>query len=353
MKFKITRRAKTSNARKGKLILKNGLEIETPVFMPVGTMATVKAMTQEELEKTGSRLILANAYHLLLRPGPEIIQKAGGLHKFMSWPHGILTDSGGYQVFSLARLRKITDRGVEFQSHIDGKRIFLTPKDVIQFQVLLGSDIVMSFDECIEYPSSLEKTREAVKRTHLWAKKGLDYFKRKKQDHQSIFGIIQGGMFKDLRKESALGITDMDFDGYAIGGLSVGEPYELAFDILHHTLDFLPEEKPRYFMGLGSEEEIEVAIKMGVDMFDSVMPTRHARTGQIFTSEGKKQLRNAKFKKDYNKPDKNCDCQVCRRYSAAYIHHLINTKEILGVRLTSYHNIYYLSKKVESIRKKI
>ncbi len=353
MRFEIIKKSEKTSARKGRLYLRNDIVIDTPVFMPVGTQGTVKGITQEELVQLNAKLILSNAYHLFLRPGAEVIKASGGLHNFMNWKYGILTDSGGFQIFSLTMLRKITDEGVEFQSHIDGKKVFLSPEDIIDFQIILGSDIVMSFDECVEYPSDYNRANEAVERTFLWAKKGFSFFKNFKREYQAIFGIIQGGIYKDLRRKSSEQITSLDFDGYAIGGLSVGEPYEITFDILEHLIEFIPENKPRYFMGLGSIDEIEMAVNLGIDMFDSVLPTRNARNGQIFTSEGKKQLRNAKYKKNFDPPDKNCDCPVCKNYSLAYLHHLFISKEILGIRLATYHNLYYLISKLNKIRENL
>lgn len=353
MRFEIIKKSKHTKARKGRLYLRDNIIIETPVFMPVGTQATVKAISSEELIELNAKLILSNAYHLFLRPGAEIIEKAGGLHNFMNWKYGILTDSGGFQIMSLAKLRKISDEGVEFQSHIDGKKIFLTPEDIINFQILIGSDIVMSFDECIEYPAEYNIAKQAADRTYLWAKKGLKIFKKNRREHQAIFGITQGGMYKDLRKESAEKISSLDFDGYAIGGLSVGEPYDVTFELLEYSLNFIPQDKPRYFMGLGSIDEIEKAINLGIDMFDSVLPTRNARNGQVFTSEGKKQLRNSKYKNLFEPLDKNCDCFVCKNYSLAYLHHLFISKEILGIRLATYHNLYFILNKIKEIREKI
>ncbi len=352
-KFEIIKKGQDNKARQGILHLGNGIKIETPVFMPVGTRATVKAIEQKELKELGAKIILSNAYHLYLRPGKEVIKKAGGLHKFMNWNDAILTDSGGFQIFSLAKLRKITDEGVEFRSHIDGNKIFLTPEEAINFQILLGSDIVMSFDECIDVNADKKEVEKATDRTFLWAKRGMDVFKKNKKETQSLFGIVQGGLDKKLRKKSAEQLSSLNFDGYAIGGLSIGEPYDVTFEILEETLKFVPEEKPRYFMGLGSIEEIETAIKMGIDMFDSVFPTRNGRNGQVFTSEGKKQLRNKKFETKFEPIDKECDCYVCKNYSLAYLHHLFITKEILGIRLATYHNLHFLINKVKNIRERI
>ncbi len=352
MKFKILHKSKKTKARIGLLTL-NNIQIETPVFMPVGTSATVKALTQEQIKKIGYNIILANTYHLYLRPGMKVIQKAGSLHKFMNWDRAILTDSGGYQVFSLSQLRKITDEGVHFQSHVDGEKIFLSPEKAIESQLIFGSDIVMSFDDCVEHTASYDKTLAALKRTTNWASAGLKYFKNHKKNHQNIFGIIQGGFFKDLRKQAVNELIPLNFDGYAIGGLSVGENYKKTFDILNSFIDFLPEDKPRYFMGLGTIDEIKKAIYMGVDMFDSVLPTRNARNGQVFTSEGKKQLRNSKFKFSQEPIDKNCTCFVCQNHSLSYLHHLFNVGEILGYILATYHNLYYINHIIKEIKNKI
>jgi len=353
MKFEILKESKKSKARRGIIYLKNGIKIETPVFMPVATQATVKALLSKDLDEIGIKLILSNAYHLFLRPGKEVIEKAGGLHKFMNWKYGILTDSGGFQIFSLAKLVKINNDGVTFRSHIDGEKIYITPEDIINFQILLGSDIVMSFDQCVGYPCSENEAKEALKRTNLWAERGLKIFRENKKDYQSIFGIIQGGFSKELRRKSAEFITSLNFDGYAIGGLSVGEPYKLTFEILEDLINYIPKNVPRYFMGLGSLKEIEKAINLGIDMFDSVFPTRNARGGAVFTSEGKKQLRNAKYKNCFEPIDKNCDCFVCKNYTMAYLRHLFMSKEISGIILATYHNIYYLNKKIKEIRESI
>jgi len=353
MDFKVIYKSKKDRARIGLLTLGNNIQIETPVFIPVGTQAAVKSLTEEELKNLGFNIILANAYHLMLRPGIEVIEKTGGLHKFMNWNRGILTDSGGFQVFSLACLRKITDQGVIFRSHIDGQEIFLTPEKAIKAQIAFGSDIVMSFDECIAHDATKEETTHALERTSLWAEKGLAFFNKHKKEHQNIFGIIQGGFYKELRKNSARQLISMDFNGYAIGGFSVGETYDKTFDILDSFIDILPQEKPRYFMGLGSIDEIEKAVSMGIDMFDCVLPTRNARNGQVFTSEGKKQLRNARFKLSSEPIDSNCSCFVCQNYSLSYLHHLFNTKEISGYNLASFHNLFYLKNAIKSIKNKL
>ncbi len=353
MKFKVLRKSKKSRARTGVITLNSGLEIKTPVFMPVGTQATVKTLTSEEVKEIGFNMILANTYHLLIRPGLEVIKKAGGLHLFMNWDKGILTDSGGFQVFSLSSLRKMADEGVSFRSHVDGKEIFLTPEKAIDAQIVFGSDIVMSLDECIAHSASKKETLKALKRTTLWAEKGLKYFNAHKKKHQTLFGIVQGGFYKDLRKQSAEELISMDFGGYAVGGLSVGETYKKTFNILDSIIDMLPKDKPRYFMGLGTIEQIMEAVNMGVDMFDCVLPTRNARNGQVFTLKGKKQLRNAQFKFSSDPIDKKCSCSVCRNYSLSYLHHLFNVKEILAFKLATYHNLYFLNSMIKEIRDKI
>ena len=353
MEFKILHKSRKTRARIGLLSLNNNIQLETPVFIPVGTQGTVKTLTQEELKEIGFDIILANTYHLLIRPGLDVIENAGGLHRFMNWNRGILTDSGGFQVFSLSSLRKVTDEGVLFQSHVDGKEIFLTPEKAIESQIIFGSDIVMSLDECIEHSTTYDRTLGALKHTTLWAKKGLKYFNIHKKEHQNIFGIIQGGFFEDLRKRSTEELLCLDFDGYAVGGLSVGETYERTFEILDSFIDLLPEEKPRYFMGLGTVNEIKEAIYRGIDMFDCVLPTRNARNGQVFSSEGKKQLRNAKFKLSLEPIDRNCSCFVCKNYSLSYLHHLFNVKEILAFKLATFHNLWHLNNVIKEMKNKL
>lgn len=352
MEFKIKYQSKKTRARIGELKL-NNITIETPVFMPVGTKATVKTLSQEELKELEYNIILANTYHLIIRPGLDVIQNANGLHNFMNWDKAILTDSGGFQVFSLSSLRKITDEGITFKSYLDGNDIFLSPEKAIETQIIFGADIIMSFDECVNHTASYEETKKALERTTLWAKKGLGYFNQNKKAHQNIFGIIQGGFYKDLRMESLKQLLELDFAGYAIGGLSVGESYLKTFDILSSISDKLPSKTPHYFMGLGSIDEIETAIEMGIDMFDCVLPTRNARNGQVFTSEGKKQLRNAKFKYALEPMDSQCNCFVCKNYHLSYIHHLFKTNEILGYRLATYHNLYFMKEKIKKIKEKI
>lgn len=320
--------------------------------MPVGTQATVKCMTPEELKEMEVEIILSNAYHLYLRPGAKIIQKAGGLHRFMHWDRPILTDSGGYQVFSLGALRKVTDEGIKFQSHIDGSYHFFTPEKAIEFQLVLGSDIIMALDECAPYPCEYEIAKEAKDRTTLWAKRCKEV-KYKKHNVSSLFGIIQGNFYKDLRLQSVEELVDLDFDGYAIGGVSVGEPKELLFEVLEYTLPELPDNKPKYLMGVGFPEDILRAVELGADMFDCVIPTRHARTGEVFTSKGPLTIRNAPYQEDFSPIDPDCECYTCQNYSRAYIRHLIHADEILGARLTTIHNLYFFINLMKKIREAI
>lgn len=344
--YELVKKSKDSKARLGKVKTPHG-SIDTPVFMPVGTQATVKAMSPAELEDIGAKIILSNTYHLYLRPGHELIERAGGLHKFMAWNRPILTDSGGFQVFSLGDLRKISEEGVEFRSHIDGSKHLFTPERVMEIEMALGPDIAMVFDECVSYPTTHEYANEAMKRTTRWAERCL---KSHNREDQSLFAIVQGSMYKDLREKSAKDLVSMDFPGYALGGLSVGEPKPLMYEMLDHTIPFLPENKPRYLMGVGSPDcLIEGAIR-GVDMFDCVLPTRIARNGTVFTKKGKLVIRNAKYKNDFTPLDPDCDCYTCRTFSRAYIRHLFNANEILGLRLTTIHNLHFLLKLMENIR---
>lgn len=348
--FELIKTAKDSKARLGKIVTDHG-EIETPIFMPVGTRATVKTMTSEELKQLNAQIILSNTYHLFLRPGTEIIEKAGGLHKFMHWDRPILTDSGGFQVFSLADNRKITEEGVEFRSHIDGSKQFLSPEKSIHIQNILGSDIIMAFDECAPYPSSYEYIQHSMERTLRWAKRCKDYHTN--GDHQALFGIIQGGMYKDLREISARETVEIAFPGYAVGGLSVGEPLELMNEILDHTTNFMPKDKPRYLMGVGTPDYLFEAVERGIDMADCVLPTRIGRNGTAMTSQGRVVIRNAKYKEDFSPLDPNCGCYVCKNYSRAYIRHLFNVDEVLGMRLATLHNISFLLQLMEKIRDSI
>ncbi|HEY8363426.1 MAG TPA: tRNA guanosine(34) transglycosylase Tgt [Tissierellaceae bacterium] len=350
IKFELIKEAKDCKARLGKLYTPHGV-IETPVFMPVGTRATVKTMTPEEVKDLGAQIILSNTYHLYLRPGHELIKEAGGLHKFMNWHGPILTDSGGFQVFSLGELRKIKEEGVEFKSHIDGSTHFISPEKSIEIQNALGSDIMMCFDECTPYPCSYEYAKESMERTTRWAKRCRDY--HTEWDKQGLFGIVQGSVYKDLREKSAKSLVEMDFSGYAVGGLSVGEPKDLMCDVLDYTVDLLPKDKPRYLMGVGTPDYLFEAVIRGIDMADCVLPTRIARNGTVLTSHGKLVIRNAKYARDFSKLDPECDCYTCTNYSRAYIRHLFNVNEILGARLATIHNLYFLIKLMANIREAI
>lgn len=349
-KFTLEKKSSQCKARTGTIETNHGV-IKTPVFMPVGTRATVKAMNNYELKSIGSQIILSNTYHLYLKPGQEIIRKADGLHKFMNWDKPILTDSGGFQVFSLSKTRKITEEGVQFRSHIDGSKHFISPEKSMEIQNDLGSDIMMAFDECVPYPASYEYTEDSMKRTLRWLKRCKDYHKN--TDKQNLFGIIQGGMYKDLREYSAKNTIDFDLPGYAIGGLSVGEPRDLMIDLLDFTTDFMPENKPRYLMGVGTPDYLFEAVEHGVDMCDCVLPTRIARNGTALTSKGKLVVKNAKYKDDFSALDDKCDCYACKNHTRAYIRHLLNVDEILGARLLSIHNLRFLIKLMENIRKSI
>ena len=335
-----------SGVRRGQLSFERGT-IETPAFMPVGTYGTVKAMTPEELEGIGAEIILGNTFHLMLRPGTEIIQKHGDLHDFMHWQKPILTDSGGFQVYSLAKMRKITENGVMFNSPVDGSKIELTPEYSMQIQKELGSDIVMIFDECTPYPATEKEAMDSMRLSLRWAE-------RCKVAHEgnpsALFGIVQGGMYRELRQESAEGLKALGFDGYAIGGLSVGEPMEERNEVLDFTVPELPADKPRYLMGVGRPEDIVEAVRRGVDMFDCVIPTRHARTGFIYTSKGILKIRNSRYQDDTRPLDERCDCYTCRNYSRSYIRHLDKCGEILGSRLTTIHNLYYYQQLMRDIR---
>ena len=338
---------KNSGARRGVVHTPHG-DIQTPIFMPVGTQATVKSMTPEELkDEVKAQIILSNTYHLYLRPGHELVKEAGGLHKFMNWDRPILTDSGGFQVFSLSGLRKITEEGVKFNSHLDGSKHLFTPESVMEIEEALGADIIMAFDECCPYPSSYEYTKKSMERTTRWAKRCKEAHKT---ENQGLFGIIQGGFYKDLREKSAKDLIELDFPGYAIGGISVGEPKEEYLDILRHTAPLMPENKPRYLMGVGSPDYLIEAALAGIDMCDCVLPTRLARHGTALTSKGKVVVRNANYEKDWSKLDDECDCYTCRNYTRAYIRHLIKTNEILGIRLLSTHNLRFLTKLMERVR---
>lgn len=345
LKFEVF--ARDGAARLGRVTTAHS-SIDTPVFMPVGTQATVKTATPEEVWNTGSRILLANTYHLYLRPGHNLVKEAGGLHKFMNWPGSILTDSGGFQVFSLAP--KVTDEGAEFCSHIDGSRHFFTPEKVMEIEMALGSDIAMVFDECSPADADHDRAFRAMHRTHQWAKRCKEAHSH---EYQNLFGIVQGGVFGDLRVESAKQITDLDFPGYGIGGLSVGEPKEKMYEMLEILEPVMPREKPRYLMGVGSPDCLVEGVKRGVDMFDCVLPTRIARNGTVFHPTGKLVLRNATYARDFNPIDENCGCYACRNYSRAYIRHLLKAGEVLGIRLTTIHNLWFLQRLMEDIRQAI
>lgn len=352
--FKIIHKDKFTNARVGTIETAHGV-IETPVFMPVGTQATVKALSNEELEYCKAKIILSNTYHLYLRPGMEIIKNAGGLHKFMSWDKAILTDSGGFQIFSLATLMKVKETGVEFNSHVDGSRHFLTPEKVIELQYELGSDIMMPLDECLHYPSPKDKVELSLVLTNRWAKRSKEEFLRVKGEGSRVklFGIVQGSTYPDLRKRAAEELVAMDFDGYSIGGVSVGEPNELILEMIKNTVAYLPLDKPRYAMGVGMPHDFFNAIEMGVDMFDCVVPTRNARNGAAYTNEGRLIIRNGEYSRDTRPLSESCGCIVCKNYSRSYIRHLFNTEEILGLRLTSLHNVYFYVNLLDRIREAI
>jgi queuine tRNA-ribosyltransferase len=352
IKYELIKKDKYSNARCGIIHTSRG-DIPTPIFMPVGTRATVKTMTPEELKDIDAKIILGNTYHLYLKPGMDVMKKAGGLHKFMNRDGPILTDSGGFQVFSLSDMRKISEEGVEFRSHIDGSKHFFTPEKSIEIQNDIHSDIMMSFDECISYPSEYDYVKDSTLRTIRRAKRGLDYHKNNSHPDQALFGIIQGGMFKDLRKMSIEETCAMDFDGFSLGGLSVGESKEEMIEILEYATPLLPEDKPRYNMGVGTPDYLFESFEAGIDMADCVLPTRIARNGTALTHKGRLVVRNASYKEDFTPLDHECDCYVCKNYSRAYIRHLMNVNEILGARLLTYHNLYFLLKLCENIRKAI
>jgi len=331
--------------------------------MPVGTAGTVKGVEQGVLESLGAQIILGNTYHLYLRPGHEAIRRMGGLHKFISWPRAMLTDSGGFQVYSLAHLRKVSEEGVRFRSHLDGSSHFFTPEHSMDVQIALGADIAMAFDECTEYPAERERARESLRLTMGWARRSLDHFRAHQNEvvwredlqgqTQNLFGIVQGGTYVDLRRESAERLVEMDFDGYAIGGLSVGEPRNLTLGMIAEVLPLLPKDKPRYVMGVGYPDEIERYARMGVDMMDCVIPTRAGRHGLLFTSEGRMNIKNKQYAEDQNPPDLACDCMVCRRYSRAYLRHLMQAAEALGGTLNSIHNLAHYLGTMKRVRESL
>ena len=351
IKYELLKNEKNTKARLGKLHTNYGV-YDTPIFMPVGTLANVKTLTPEELKAMNSSVILSNTYHLWLRPGEDVVDHAGGLHKFMNYDGPILTDSGGFQVFSLAKNKNkdIVEEGVHFKSHLDGKKLFLTPELSIQIQNKLDSDIAMSFDECIPYPASYEYAKRSTERTLRWAKRGKDVFNN---ERQSLFGIVQGGAYQDLREYSAKETVKMNFDGYSIGGTSVGEPKDVMYKMIDDGIRYLPTDKPRYLMGVGEPIDILEGVVRGIDMFDCVLPTRIARHGNAFTRTGKINLRNLKYKEDFTPLEENCDCYTCKNYTKAYIRHLIVSNESLGGRLLSIHNIRFLIKLTEEIREAI
>ncbi|GAB1475416.1 tRNA guanosine(34) transglycosylase Tgt [Bacillota bacterium] len=348
--YELIKECGRTKARRGRVTTPHGT-IETPVFMPVGTAATVKAMKPEEVKGLGAAIILSNTYHLYLRPGHEIVREAGGLHKFMNWDRAILTDSGGFQVFSLGDLRKITEEGVTFRSHIDGSTHMFTPEKSMEVQNALGSDIMMAFDECAPYPADRNYVKQSLERTTRWLARCKSAHKN--TEKQSLFGIMQGGMYADLRRQSAEEIVEMDLPGYAIGGLSVGEPKELMYEVMDSCVDHLPKNKARYLMGVGSPDCLFEGVERGIDMFDCVLPTRIARNGLAMTSRGRVTIKNAKYEKDFTALDPECDCYTCSNYSRAYLRHLFKSNEILSSMLLTNHNLYFLLKTMEKIREAI
>lgn len=350
IRYEHIKTCKQSGARLGIVHTPHG-SFETPAFMPVGTQATVKTMSPEELKEMDAGIILSNTYHLWLRPGNDIVKEAGGLHQFMNWDRPILTDSGGFQVFSLSDFRKIEEEGVYFRNHLNGDKLFLSPEKSIEIQNDLGADIIMAFDECPPYPATYDYMLSSVDRTTRWAKRCKEAHKR--PEEQGLFGIVQGGEFEDLRKRSAEALVELDFPGYAIGGLSVGEPKDIMYEVLEFTTPLLPENKPRYLMGVGSPDALVEGAIRGIDMFDCVLPTRIARNGTLMTSNGRLVIKNAQYARDFGPLDPNCDCYTCKNYTRAYIRHLIKTGETFGLRLTTYHNLYFLLKLMEQVRQAI
>lgn len=341
--------ATCGKARRGQIHFARGV-VETPAFMPCGTHATVKAMTPSEVAASGSQMILGNTFHLFLRPGPEVIAAHGGLHSFMQWSGPILTDSGGFQVFSLASLRKLTEQGVHFASPIDGSKIFFTPEKSIAMQHVLGSDVVMVLDECTPYPASHAQALQSLELSLRWAERSRQAHDNGSASRGALFGIIQGGMYRDLREKSLRGLTDIGFEGYAIGGLSVGEPKHLMNEVLSYLPDIMPADKPRYLMGVGKPEDLITGVKSGVDMFDCVMPTRNARNGHLFTSHGVVKIRNARYRQDLSALDSSCSCYTCKNYTRSYLHHLYRSHEILAARLNTIHNLHYIQHLMQQMR---
>jgi queuine tRNA-ribosyltransferase len=370
MSFRFEIEARDGSARAGRLITPHG-EVETPVFMPVGTVGTVKGVPQDVLEDLGVQILLNNTYHLYLRPGVETVRRLGGVQKFMSWDRPILTDSGGFQVFSLSDLRKVTEDGVAFRSHLDGSSHFFSPESSIAAQISLGADIIMAFDECTEHPAEYARTKDSMEMTLRWAARSKQYFEQHKQEvpwfddpalakrrlergtQQTLFGIVQGGMFADLRRESAQRTVELDFPGYAIGGLSVGEPRPMTYEMVNTAIRFLPEDKPRYLMGVGTPEEIVQYAAQGIDMMDCVLPTRAARHGLLFTSEGRITIKNARYIADEGPLDPACGCKVCARYSRAYLRHLYSSNELLAQVLNTIHNLAYYMGTMTRVREQI
>jgi queuine tRNA-ribosyltransferase len=358
LQFEIVKRDERTRARAGLLRTAHGV-VETPTFMPVGTAGSVKGMTQDQLEGLGVQMLLANTYHLYLRPGHEVIRELGGLHRFMSWPHPILTDSGGFQVMSLKGLGRVTEDGVWFQSHLDGSSHFLSPERAVEIQLALGADIIMTLDECVEYPASHEALRRAVKLTGRWARRAKEFYAAGQERGEAgaqvstLFGIVQGGTEKDLRRESTEEILDIGFEGYALGGLSVGEPKTETYEVAEFTARLLPEDRPRYLMGVGTPADLVECVARGIDLFDCVLPTRNARNGCAFTSQGKIVIKNARYARDEQPLDPACECGVCRRYARSYLRHLFVAGEMLAGILTTYHNLYFYLDTMRRIRQAI
>lgn len=346
MKFEL--QTTDGRARRGRLIFDRGV-VETPAFMPVGTYGTVKGMTPEEVADTGAQILLGNTFHLWVRPGQEVMKLHGDLHDFMNWQGPILTDSGGFQVFSLGDIRKITEEGVHFRNPVNGDKIFLSPEVSMEIQYDLGSDVVMIMDECTPYPATWEEAKKSMEMSLRWAKRSRDHFD-KQGNKNALFGIIQGGVYEDLRDESLAGLLDIGFDGYAVGGLAVGEPKHEMHKVLEHTCPKIPADKPRYLMGVGKPEDLVEGVRRGIDMFDCVMPTRNARNGHLFTTEGVVKIRNAKHKTDTGPLDADCDCYTCKNYSRSYLHHLDKCNEILGARLNTIHNLRFYQRVMEGLR---
>jgi len=344
--FEVLKKDGTSGARLGRMVTPHG-EVATPVFMPVGTQGSVKGLTPEQVRTLGAEIILGNTYHLYLRPGHTLVREMGGLHRFMNWPYPILTDSGGFQVFSLGALRKVQEDGVAFQSHIDGSACFLSPESAIEIQEVLGADIIMCLDECLSYPADFSQAEKSLALTTRWAERSR---RVKKDDHQALFGIVQGGMYTELRKRAIEELVQIGFDGYALGGLSVGEPKETMMEIVSEIALLLPADRPRYLMGVGTPEDIVEGVYYGIDMFDCVLPTRGARNGMLFTNDGKVVIKNARYRDDGGPLDGACDCYTCRNYSRAYLRHLFMAKEILALVLNTIHNVRFYMGLMERIR---